>query len=286
MSNRDAQMRFPIFRRGEERIDAEERPGGSATSGDTKSMGGQADTWQIKNEDLVEWLWRYLLLVFGIVVLSAGFCFWFFKAEELFVKISLCLVLGLGICFMLGLSWSLALYTVLRDDEPLGNDRELRFHNLATQHKQWAQLWFTISVCVLLAGIVVFIIVLTIQPKQSSNEYQIAAQLLSELFSEFLVFSVFYIVWNWSVRHFRAHWHNFIELAYRSRALDILKILEDMAAPGPDRTEFCKIAAELLLRYGDSAYLESEHDKTLAEKMVNLKDKAGEKFSGTTPPYH
>jgi hypothetical protein len=52
---------------------------------------------------------------------------------------------------------------------------------------------------------------------------------------------------------------------------------------GPEKTEIRKMAAELLARYGATAYLESEHQNTLAEKMVHLKDKSAEAISGTKP---
>ena len=286
-----------------------------------------SDNWLNRNWKRVRnWLFQNLISVFyivcslNVVVLIVGSAYvggtgpnaLFTKAAP-FANLSLSIVLALGACFTFGISWALALYTLLRGDEPLTNEGELHFHNLARQHKQWAQLWFTISTCVLIAGGMLLILMMQRNKSADTNSAFLTniAQLLSntnntdfknavitqllsnkntafltndfitQLLLEFLGFSFFLVVWNWSVRHFRAHWHNFIELAYRSRALDILRIMADEG--GPERSEIRRIAAELLARYGATAYLESEHETTLAEKMVHLKDKAGEAISGTKP---
>ena len=68
-----------------------------------------------------------------------------------------------------------------------------------------------------------------------------------------------------------------IAIAYRARALDILRRL---AAEGdPDRTEIRKIESQLLRSFGETAYLESEHETTFAEQMVELEEKGRERFS-------
>jgi hypothetical protein len=119
----------------------------------------------------------------------------------------------------------------------------IKFHSLAIKHKQWAQLWFTISACVLLAGVMVLIAYL--QTKTSYTEWN---QTTYHLFTEFLTFSFFYVVWNWSVRNFRAHWYNFISGSYRARALDIL---EKMAKEHEgDANEIRKVSVRILLEFG------------------------------------
>ncbi len=118
--------------------------------------------------------------------------------------------------------------------------------------------------------------ILTMHATESQNPYEIVAQLLKE----FLVLSFFFVVWNWSVRHFRAHWHHFIEIAYRTRALDVLRRMQLEGESEPDRQELRRIEATLLLLYGETAYLESEPKATL-EKIFDLEEQAREEFSGT-----
>lgn len=118
----------------------------------------------------------------------------------------------------------------------------------------------------------------------SSNNGVIWASVVRSVFADFFLFSMFFVPWNWSVRHFRAHWHNFILNAYRHRALHVLNKMENEKPDESDRQELRKFTALLLLFTGDTAYLEHEEGKTLAEKLIKFEDLLRDLISGTKKP--
>ncbi len=187
-------------------------------------------------------------------------------------------------------------------NKPSGNEDSypLSFHELAQTHKEWAQLWFTITITVFLGGLIYAIFnvgthichVNTGATGQSSDWAFWANAIIPNIF----VYALFFLAWHWSARHFRAHWHNFIVNAYRHRALwryeEIERKLIELAGGidmpegeglratiedirrgvGGTIRELFRLSGVLLLLPGQSSYLEAGQDEHSTEEIVKLEE--------------
>lgn len=191
------------------------------------------------------------------------------------------------------------------DPSNTNNDDPLSFHQLAQTHKDWSQLWFTISITIFLGGVIfaVFNLGVFLCIDQSLNKISTNWSIaILKLAPNVFVYTLFFIAWRWSARHFRAHWHNFISNAYRHRALwryeEIQrKLIELSADVGFDATkptssdpymrdisskireqaaatilELYRQSGVLLLLPGDSSYLESGQDERTGEQIVRIEE--------------
>jgi membrane protein implicated in regulation of membrane protease activity len=202
--------------------------------------------------------------------------------------------------FVLAVAWALVLYVYLRKDEPLkdiagtedhkdiagteDHEGRLHFHEIALEHKLWAQLWFTISMGAFLGGVIYAVsrpLTSLADVSSGSNEYlSFAKEVITELF----IFSLFYLAWNWSVRHFRAHWHNFILNAYRYRALSVLRLMRnEQGESETGKDEIRRLSGLLLLMTEPSAYLDNERETTLLERIIKLDDWVKKVLTGAKP---
>ena len=111
------------------------------------------------------------------------------------------------------------------------------------------------------------------------------------------VYALFFIAWNWSARHFRAHWHNVIVNSYRHRALwryeEIERKLIELASgigPPPGHSavqdtvksvrekvadtllELHRLSGIFLLFPGDLSYLDAGKDEKASEEFVKLEE--------------
>lgn len=205
------------------------------------------------------------------------------------------------ICWLLlALFWSLFLYFELRPlyvleiinhSEKTSNNK-LSFHELAEAHKQWAQLWFTISISIVISGLIYATFHVgshachwVIHPTNTWKE--IVASTLPNLF----IYSLFFVSWQWSSRHFRAHWHNFITNAYRHRSLVKFQALENFENPeieieieNKDKSATIaalrRLAGLLLLVPRESAYLSLEKEDTVTERMLRMEELIRETLIG------
>lgn len=215
---------------------------------------------------------QFINLVLVILSLASILAYLFAKYDDRCIKKET--VLGLEVMislliigFIFAFAWAWNLYISLKDelifsqpesgqkvDANLQSSEEvdvnLQFHELAREHRQWSQLWFTISLCILFAGLMFALsqILWIIDKSKTGVNNECTSSLswvswglvvngfiadsydkspswsvvVNDLIENFFVFSLFYLAWNWSVRHFRAHWHNFILNAYRYRSLGVL----------------------------------------------------------------
>lgn len=194
-----------------------------------------------------------------------------------------------------------------QSDQVTAESLPLSFHELAETHKEWAQLWFTITVTVFLGGLIyaVFNVGTHVchldafgSPKDGppTRDWAFWA---SAIIPNLFVYALFFLAWHWSARHFRAHWHNFILNAYRHRALwryeEIQRKLLSLAA-GIDMgsgeeyaglkptveairnnvsdtlLELYRLSGVLLLLPGQSSYLEAGSDERATEQLVKLEE--------------
>jgi hypothetical protein len=224
--------------------------------------------------------------------------------------------------FLTSVIWALHLYALLRyqdTDEhdrinkalahlkkPLlervnshkGDEKEYpySFHQLAYTHKQWAQLWFTITIAIFLGGLIYAVFNVGSHICSSSAREITWAFAAKAIIPNLFAYTLFFIAWTWSARHFRAHWHNFIVNSYRHRALwryeEIERKLVELASgvgapdiPGVQQTvkavqdkvadtllEMVRLSGVLLLLPGDSSYLDAGKDEKLAEQLVKFEE--------------
>ena len=127
--------------------------------------------------------------------------------------------------------------------------------------------------------------VLELKPQQLPNLnalvsfgiYNVWAKTAGEFVSDLFMFSLFYLGWNWSVRHFRAHWHNFILNAYRYRALWVLR---QMGGDYNQKGAVTRMSGLLLLLSEDSAYLDKEQPSSGLQKVMKLDDWMKKQLTG------
>lgn len=242
--------------------------------------------------------------------------------------------------FIISLVWSLHLYTMLRQQDndeherintalehlskPLLESIRLKnseqdnieetkypysFHQLAYSHKQWAQLWFTITISIFLGGLIyaVFNVGTHICSVYTVNvSWAFAAK---AIIPNVFVYALFFVAWNWSARHFRAHWHNFILNSYRHRALwryeeierklvevasgvgacdeipsikDTVKAIQEKVAD--TILEMYRLSGILLLLPGESSYLDAGKDEKMTEEFVKLEEIVKSAASRTSRP--
>lgn len=194
--------------------------------------------------------------------------------------------------FILTLGWALRIYWDRRDAS-LQNARQenttgFSFHELAEDHKEWAQLWFTISISIFLGGLIyaIFHVSSHICPWIDFDTDPSWNKIVSSLLPNIFIYSLFFAAWHWSSRHYRAHWHNFILNAYRHRALVKFAELEQAGnLPIGDQAqaaiagEIRKLSGILLLIPGDSAYIDKEKEDTGAERIIKTEEIIREVFT-------
>ncbi len=192
---------------------------------------------------------------------------------------------------LVAISWSLFLYFGLRllmINEP---ENPFTFHELAETHKEWAQLWFTISIAIVIGGLIYATFHVGSHAcdwmgggSEANHSWKtIVASTLPNLF----IYSLFFVSWQWSSKHFRAHWHNFITNAYRHRGLEKFKELEKMDNNSIDNSDksatiaaLRRLAGLLLLVPRESAYLSAEKEDTVTERMLRLEELIRETLIG------
>jgi hypothetical protein len=183
------------------------------------------------------------------------------------------------------------------------------FHQLAHTHKQWAQLWFTVTIAIFIGGIMYAVFnvathLCSVGPV--ANTWFVAAKVI---IPNIFAYALFFIAWHWSARHFRSHWHNFIVNSYRHRALwryeEIERKLVEIAGgvgapqhnPAMEDTvkkirekvadtlmELHRLSGILLLFPGDSSYSDAGRDEKAAEGLVKLEEVVRSATGGTIRP--
>ncbi|MDZ3837982.1 MAG: hypothetical protein U0S49_11470 [Rhodospirillales bacterium] len=171
------------------------------------------------------------------------------------------------------------------------------FHQLAHTHRHWAQLWFTITIAIFIGGLMYAVFNVAthlcgVGPVATS--WFVAAKII---IPNVFAYALFFIAWNWSSRHFRSHWHNFIVNSYRHRALwryeeierKLIEIASGVGAPENNRAveetvkkvrdkvadtlmELHRLSGILLLFPGDSSYSDAGSDEKAAEELVKLEE--------------
>lgn len=221
--------------------------------------------------------------------------------------------------FVCSLIWALTLYIKARDDssprrtrtstspprtvdankldERHGDDQDiaiyaLSFYELADTHKLWSQVWFTISISIFLGGLTYAIFHVgqhvcvkpwllqePIHAIDGNNGNIIWSETLKQVFPNIFIYSLFFVAWHWSARHYRAHWHNYVLNAFRHRALNKIASLEERvdALSGSKRDDIVSdlrvLSALLLLLPTRSAYTETEDaGETGAERIVKIEE--------------
>jgi hypothetical protein len=183
------------------------------------------------------------------------------------------------------------------------------FHQLAHTHKQWAQLWFTVTIAIFIGGIMYAVFNVSTHlcgVGPVANTWFVAAKVI---IPNVFAYALFFIAWNWSARHFRSHWHNFIVNSYRHRALwryeEIERKLVEIAGgvgapqhnPAMDDTvkkirekvadtlmELHRLSGILLLFPGDSSYSDAGSDEKAAEGLVKLEEVVRSATGGAIRP--
>lgn len=265
----------------------------------------QADRPEKRHQLVFWWIFCFIVIfLFGTVSLYCSYeiplSFADMGSGEKRLIMLRTLLFLLSASFALGISWAMSLYLYLfkasrfqmlassmvvkktveevrehdseqDQEDDSEDDADLHFHTLAEEHRLWSELWFTISVCVFIGGVIFAIVRFMwgynpfLEGSSKITEWEdVASTFIEELFR----FSMFYIAWNWAVRHFRAHWHNFILNAYRYRALRVLRNIK-----GEDKRtapEIRKLIGLLLLMTESSAYLDTGQEPSMVERISSL----------------
>jgi hypothetical protein len=238
-------------------------------------------------------------------------------------------IIYFGLAFCSALAWALYLYTYLRrrthleeidfaifekylsDNTPetikehFSTHNPFSFHSLAESHKEWAQLWFTCSLVIFLGGLTYasFNVGTHLCPEILSNDPKLNPILLPKewpqawitLAPNAFVYALFIVIWQWSSRHYRSHWHNFVMNAYRHRALyrfenlrDQIKtsFFQDKKSPSAESPlkyvskdhaadtilELYRLSGILLLIPGESAYLDKKGGDDITDKIIKYEE--------------
>lgn len=203
--------------------------------------------------------------------------------------------LALGIAFMI-LTW-VAVHKYLqtrgfwtdKDAEDL-SDSKTAFHQLGARHKTLAQLWFTISLAILCAGLIYIVfhvmevpcgvepwrLYIENRPTNGAEVWSVGLHFLPNLF----LYSIFFLGYTWSLKNYHAHWHNFVTNEHRYASLAAIEQMPRRLGI-PANQDGHRILADLaiqsaavVLMPSDSAYLDGGSGKglTSGERLLKIEE--------------
>lgn len=233
------------------------------------------------------------LLVSGVALVVSE------MGPKLFSKLLVCsfaipLVEGLlVIVFLSGFVWAISLYWRNREDinlkEQDGNQKDGKqggdgqkdnnkqyhlFYDLASKHNKLSQLWFTIAFTIFIGGLIYAIfhvgshICEWIDHENGVGPWDVIYTSLPNLF----IYSLFFVVWAWSIKHHRAHWHEFVINQYKYTALMSLKDLANQSSIPQAKDKVILVSAAALMLPPESPYVEKETSVTGTERLVRLEE--------------
>lgn len=153
------------------------------------------------------------------------------------------------------------------------------FLDLSNIHHREAQLWFCISLCIFLGGVIYAIF--------HSGSHLCAKEwgihelpsyarwwvFMFNLLPHLFLYSLFFVSWRWAVAHFRAHWHDRVLNQYRYEALHALNKIRNLEINSEhSKDQAALLAAVFLLAPPDMPYLETEKTSTSAERILKIEE--------------
>jgi hypothetical protein len=150
-------------------------------------------------------------------------------SENLFLEVSILeyVIWGLVVFDFLTLGWALYLYSTVRNKEFKTKD-PYNFNELANLHKNWAQVWFTISFMLFIAALCFGLSNILVELKLENQPPETMTSFLYRFLKPAGYIYLFLLMtWVWAIKNYSAHWHNFICNEHRYGALKELKKLRD-----------------------------------------------------------
>lgn len=157
------------------------------------------------------------------------------------------------------------------------------FKELAEKHQELSQLWFTISLAILLGGLIYAAFHVMepacgslwgFQSPHGGESAEIWLGLVHAIPNLFL-YSIFYLAYTWSLRNYNAHWHKFLTNEHRDASLKaIANIRKNKPMDNEVRRSLDIQSALVSLMPSDTAYLEGKEngETTAAERLLKLEE--------------
>ena len=152
------------------------------------------------------------------------------------------------------------------------------FNELAIRHKKLSQLWFTISMAILCGGLIYAIFHVMKIPCMEvwGFNHQVGwGEYLVHFIPNLFLYSIFFVGYMWSLKNYKAHWHNFVTNEHRYASLVAIKKIRE---ENEGNTEILKQldmqSAVVVLIPSETAYLEDEGEReiTAAERLLKIEE--------------
>lgn len=262
--------------------------------------------------------------IFGLIIfLSYAIGFLFYEAPSrrdaswieiicvpVFGATEVVLLLGLIVCVGLAVKMYCETNRFWTASDDLASCRMSMFNELAKRHKHLSQLWFTIALAIFLGGLIYAAFHVmegscrkgfwdALETDANSGHVKASmgkdpavtggsawAEVVKHILPNIFLYSIFFVGWGWTLRNYRAHWHNFVTNEHRHASLRAIdRIREGASKEVGEQLELQ--AAIVVMVPTESAYLEGEGDKevTAGERLLKLEEAIrGLVANGTTKP--
>ena len=159
------------------------------------------------------------------------------------------------------------------------------FDQLAQRHKQLSQLWFTISLAMLCGGLMYAAFHVMNVPcydlwqlgktdnNVEGNNENVWSDLVHFIPNLFL-YSLFFVGYTWSLKNYKAHWHNFVTNEHRYASLIAIKQIREGNSESEIKNQLDMQSAVVVLLPSETAYLENEGEGeiTAAERLLKIEE--------------